>query len=159
MSKNKAEPEGLQMTSQYGPYALHAGYARLHSCTRMHTYMHTPKRPSTRTYAHIHTHTQICNIYCFSTATMIRELVSLLRKSHIACLITFYLFYFLCTRNIFVTWFLSFQQVWDLMALSDVNILRAVFKKLWAWWWLEHVKTCSRFVRKFIVSWVRCWSK
>jgi hypothetical protein len=112
MSKNKAEPEGLQMTSKYGPYALHAGYARLHPRTRMHTYMHKPKRPSTRTYAHTHTHThthtQICNIYCFSTATIIRELVSMLRKSHIACLIIFNLFYFLCTRNIFVTWFLNF---------------------------------------------------
>ena len=52
MSKNVVETEGQQMTSQYGAYALYAGYARLHARTRMHTH------PETRT------HTQICNIYC-----------------------------------------------------------------------------------------------
>jgi hypothetical protein len=34
------EPEGPAMTSQYGAYALHAGQARLHARTRMHTHAH-----------------------------------------------------------------------------------------------------------------------
>jgi hypothetical protein len=32
MSKNMVEPEGPQMTSQYGLYALNAGYARPGAC-------------------------------------------------------------------------------------------------------------------------------
>jgi hypothetical protein len=47
MSKNIVEPEGPQMTSQYGAYALHAGYARLRARRRMHT----PTRPGTHTHA------------------------------------------------------------------------------------------------------------
>jgi hypothetical protein len=48
MSKNMVKSEGPQMTSQHGAYALHAGKARLHARTRMHT----PMRPGTRTHAH-----------------------------------------------------------------------------------------------------------
>jgi hypothetical protein len=78
MSKN-LETNEPQMTSQYGAYALRVGLARLHA--RMH--MHTPmRRAPTRTHAH----RQICNTYCFSTATVIRERASLLRYTYIACL-------------------------------------------------------------------------
>jgi hypothetical protein len=42
-------------------------------------------------HAHAHAraraHTQICNIYCFSTTTMIRERASMLRYTYIACLV------------------------------------------------------------------------
>ena len=65
------------MTSQYGAYALHAGLARLQARTRMHT------RPDTRM------HTQICTIYCVSTATVIRERASVLRRTYIVWLFTF----------------------------------------------------------------------
>jgi hypothetical protein len=53
MPKNMAKAEGPQMTSQYGAYELHAGLARLHAhiCARKYT--------------------QICGIYCFSSATLI----------------------------------------------------------------------------------------
>jgi hypothetical protein len=34
------EPEGPQMTSQYGTYALLAGLARLHALTCMYTLTH-----------------------------------------------------------------------------------------------------------------------
>jgi hypothetical protein len=37
ISKNIVEPEGPQMTPEYGAYKLHAGIARLHARTRMHT--------------------------------------------------------------------------------------------------------------------------
>jgi hypothetical protein len=57
MSINVMEPEGPQMTTQYGAYAW--------------------KRPRARAPALAHT--QICNNYCFSTATMIRERASVLR--------------------------------------------------------------------------------
>ena len=45
------------------------------------TYM--PTRPGTRTNAS--THTKMCNTYCFSTATMIRERASMLGYTYIAC--------------------------------------------------------------------------
>ena len=66
MSKYMVEFEGLEMTSQYGAYELHVGQARLHALTRMHT--------PPRAHTHSHTHTHKCNIYCFSTAKIIREL-------------------------------------------------------------------------------------
>jgi hypothetical protein len=50
MPKNMVETKGLQMTSQYGAYALHAGLARLDARTRLHT----PMRPSTHTHARTH---------------------------------------------------------------------------------------------------------
>ena len=65
------------MTSQYGAYALHTGFARLHALMRMHM--------PTRKYAHRST----SNTYCFSMATMIRERASLLRYKYIACHVCF----------------------------------------------------------------------
>jgi hypothetical protein len=62
------EPEGSQMTSQYGAYKLHAGSARLHASKRMHTHI-------------------LSNIYCFSTATSIRERALLSRCMDTACLV------------------------------------------------------------------------
>ena len=53
------------------------------SATFTHAHAHT--QHSTRTKAR--THTQICNIYCFSTATMIRERASVLRFTYIVCLV------------------------------------------------------------------------
>ena len=41
MSKNTVDPKGPQMTSQYGAYALHTGYATLHGLMSMYT----PTRP------------------------------------------------------------------------------------------------------------------
>jgi hypothetical protein len=49
-SKNVAQPEGPQITSQYGAYKLHAGQARLHARTRMHTHTH----PGIHTHAYTH---------------------------------------------------------------------------------------------------------
>jgi hypothetical protein len=47
MSKNMVEPEGPQMTSQHGAYALRAGlarlYARMHTLTLPGTHMHQRK--------------------------------------------------------------------------------------------------------------------
>ena len=53
-------------------------------------YMHTPTRPGTRTRAHLPIRSNLCNIYCFSIAT-IRERFSLLRCTSIACLVVFYI--------------------------------------------------------------------
>jgi hypothetical protein len=39
MLKNVVETKGPQMMTQYGAYALRAGFARLHACMRMHTPM------------------------------------------------------------------------------------------------------------------------
>ena len=82
------------MTSQYGAYALRAGKARLHARTRMHT----PTRRDTRTHAYAHR--TISNTYYFSTEAMIRESASMLRYTHITCLVlgykisTFFIFRF-----------------------------------------------------------------
>jgi hypothetical protein len=56
------------------------------TCTQAHA--HARAHASAR--AHKHIHTQICNIYCFSTATMIHEHASLLRYTYIVCLIIYY---------------------------------------------------------------------
>ena len=47
MSKNTLETEWLEITSQYGVYALHAGKARLHARTLEH--VHAPGYPHART--------------------------------------------------------------------------------------------------------------
>jgi hypothetical protein len=69
MSKNMVEPEGPQMTSQFGTFAFmldNQDYTRAHACTLPLT------RPPTRARAHTHTHRQICNTYFFSTAIVMR---------------------------------------------------------------------------------------
>ena len=43
-------------------------------------------RTPTRTHARARTHRQICNSYCFVTATMIRERASMLRYTYIVCI-------------------------------------------------------------------------
>ena len=71
MSKNMVEPERTQMTSQYGACVLHAGQVRLRA--RAHTSTH--KRAHETTHAsintHAHAHKEICNTYCFSTASVV----------------------------------------------------------------------------------------
>ena len=42
---------------------------------------------SKATYTYARAHTRICNVYCFSTATIICERVSVLRFTYIICLI------------------------------------------------------------------------
>ena len=74
MSKNRVEREGPQMTSQYGAYALRAGFARLHALIRMHSrgYLHARTRA--------HTDQQV-KLIAF------RERVLVSRYTYIACLI------------------------------------------------------------------------
>jgi hypothetical protein len=56
---------------------------KLHELTRMHT----PTRARAHTHTHTLTHkTQMCNIYSFSKATMIR----LLRYTYIVCRVTLF---------------------------------------------------------------------
>jgi hypothetical protein len=52
---------------------------------------HARGHPHARTHPRAHTHKQICNIYCFSTGTMIRKCTSVLRYTYIACLVYFLL--------------------------------------------------------------------
>jgi hypothetical protein len=66
VSKNVVEPEGLQMTSQYGTYPLHAGLERRYILIRTH--MPTP--PDTHMHARKHTHKYVILI-AFTTATMV----------------------------------------------------------------------------------------
>ena len=66
MSKNAVEPEGPQVTSQCNACLI-----------------------SKATCSHARSYTQICSIYCFTTATVIRERASVLRNTYIACLVEF----------------------------------------------------------------------
>ena len=61
MSKNILETEGPQMTSHYGPYALHAGLARLYA--RMGTLARVPT--STHARSSMHTHTECVTLTAF----------------------------------------------------------------------------------------------
>jgi hypothetical protein len=58
------------MTSQHDAYVLHAGKVRV----QVRKHMHMPGHPN----AHVHTHGQVCNTYCCSTAKMIRKCASML---------------------------------------------------------------------------------
>ena len=49
MSKNLVEPDGPQMTSQYGAYELHAGHINARACTRLRDWA------AARTRAHTYT--------------------------------------------------------------------------------------------------------
>ena len=51
-------------------------HTHAHACTRL--------RALSLSLSLSHTHTQICNTYCFSTATVVRELASALRYTCIA---------------------------------------------------------------------------
>jgi hypothetical protein len=55
------------------------GYRHKHEPAHAHGYSHARMRA--------HAHTQICNTYCFSTATMIRERASMLRYTYIVRLV------------------------------------------------------------------------
>jgi hypothetical protein len=52
-------------------------YKQAHACTRL--------RSRARKYAHAHT--EKCNTYCFSMATMIRESASVLCYTYIVCIV------------------------------------------------------------------------
>jgi Pyruvate/2-oxoacid:ferredoxin oxidoreductase delta subunit len=54
--------------------------------TRTHAHAHAPLYPHTHT--HTHTHTEICNSYCFSTATMVSR-TRLNVTSYVHCLSCF----------------------------------------------------------------------
>jgi hypothetical protein len=63
------------------------------TCTHARACTHAPghKHESACARAHTHTHTQIYNIYCFSTAAVIRERISILRYTDILCLVSLFL--------------------------------------------------------------------
>jgi hypothetical protein len=55
-------------------------HVRSRSPTHTHTHIHKHAHKHLRARARKHTHTQkICNMYCFSTAKLIRESASILR--------------------------------------------------------------------------------
>ena len=60
-------------------------YMHTRACIRLLTRANARMRARART--HTHTHAQMCNIYCFSTATMIRDFASVLRYTYIVCLV------------------------------------------------------------------------
>jgi hypothetical protein len=56
-------------------------------CTYWHAKDHAPQNPHARTQADAHR--QMCNTYCFSTTTKIRERASILRYTYTVCLVTY----------------------------------------------------------------------
>jgi hypothetical protein len=86
MSKNVAETEGPQMTSQYGANALRAGLARLYARMRMHK----PMRPGTHMHARTRKQShkgQYVILIAFPQQQCFRERASVLRYTYIACLV------------------------------------------------------------------------
>ena len=81
MSKDIVEPEGPQMTSQYGG-ALLAGLVRLHA----HQHTSAPVHP----HPHPHTHTEkYVILISFPLQQWFRERASMLRYTYIAYLVVF----------------------------------------------------------------------
>ena len=72
---DNVEKYGESRGATIGAYELHAGKARLHARTHMHTRTRLGAR------------TQICHICCFSTATTIRKRASELRYTYIIYLV------------------------------------------------------------------------
>ena len=66
VSENVVETEVPQMTSQYGAYALRAGFARLHALMRMHTSTHPGTHMHASMRSHARTPSPISNIYSFT---------------------------------------------------------------------------------------------
>jgi hypothetical protein len=85
VSKNMVEPEGPQTTSQYGAYALHAGKARLHAGT----HMHTPTLTHARSHTLTHPHTEKNVILIAFSIQLLRERTSILSHTYIACFFKF----------------------------------------------------------------------
>jgi hypothetical protein len=116
MSKNMAESEGPQMTSQYGALRYvqdKQSYtpALQFICPRAQAHA------STRAY----TNRKICNNYCFSTATVIRESFSMLRYTHIAFLV--------CHNHMFSPWNLNVSHTTRSTVLPEKLIGSQLFKK------------------------------
>ena len=86
MSKNMVEPERPQMTI----WRRVACWSSKATCGQIHARACVPTH--TQTHAHVLIHTrartyrEICNIYCFSTATILFEGALLLLNKYIACL-------------------------------------------------------------------------
>jgi hypothetical protein len=81
MSKNMVEPEGTNDVTTWRMRV--ACWISKVTCTQAHAHAHAPGN----TRARAHTHAQICNTYCFSTATMLRERAPVLLYKYIVCLV------------------------------------------------------------------------
>ena len=87
-----------------------ATFAQLHARARAHTHTRSAcTHPRARTRA-----IRICNTYCFSTATMIRERASLLCYTYISCLVLF------CSDNLCIL-LCNLQDAQKLAALVDLS--------------------------------------
>ena len=60
-----------------------------HARSHAHARAQTPGHPHTHVRTQAHVRTQICNTYCFSTATMIRERALMLRCTTLHVLFIF----------------------------------------------------------------------
>ena len=83
MSKHYAEPE-----KQQAMWRMRAAYW-INKATREKAHVHA----LATTYIHTHTHTEVCNTYCFSTATMVswRRLIVTLCVHCLSCFVTLYI--------------------------------------------------------------------
>ena len=71
MSKNMVEPEGLQMTSQYGAFALHAGFTHSRACTCYR--VRSPAYTRTQTWARMYTRTRAHRKYVIVIAFALHQ--------------------------------------------------------------------------------------
>jgi hypothetical protein len=81
------EPEGPQMTSQYGAYELYAGISKF-ICIHTHADAHDTghNRGHAHTHSHIHTQKYVI-VVAFPRQHWVRERVSVLHYTYIASLV------------------------------------------------------------------------
>ena len=63
-----------------------------------------------RVHMHAHTHREICNTYCFSTAIIIRERALMLRYTYVACLVYSFVPFFFSPQLLSLPLFLQPTQ-------------------------------------------------
>ena len=96
MSKNVVETEGHKWRHNMAHTCCMLDkqrYTRARAFTHPRARAHPHARMHARARAHTHTHTEICNIYCFSTATIIHERASILRYAYVVCLLYYCNYY------------------------------------------------------------------
>ena len=106
---------------------------------------YTPTSPGNHT--HPRAHTQICNAYCFSTATIIRERASMLRYTHIVLFIHLSSCQCMPTLRVPSMWSSLMQSHDILRRVRGMKILTAELPTASCYWLCISAQTLSSALR------------